>query len=308
VILRAIRPTRCPAELCSLPGGREASHGHLDGGRAVLSTDTVSRTRWPVLVRRPDVRGDVATGDGGFWSVAVVPFPIPSLVAGEFGTFCADVAEPVVALTYDDGPHPRDTGRILDELARGGAAATFFVIAPRVVEHPDVARRIVAEGHELALHGAHHRSLLTMSDREAMRSIREARRVVEKIAGTRVRLYRPPYGEHTAGQAYALRSAGLDLVMWSGDAVDYVDDAEGEIVDRARSEIFPGGILLLHDDRADPETLQPGQELPRFDRAAVTRALLDRLRDDGYRALTVTEMLRRYRPVRSRSRSARARR
>lgn len=268
----------------------------------------VSPARWPVLVRRPDVRADVATGAGGFRSVAAVPFPVPSFVAGEFGTFCADVADPVVALTYDDGPHPRDTGRILDELARRGATATFFVLAPRVAEHPDVARRIVAEGHEIALHGAHHRSSLTMSDREAMRSIRAARRVVEDVTDTRIRLYRPPYGEHTAVQAFGLRAIGLDLVMWSGDAVDYVDDVEADVVDRARSEIFPGGILLLHDDRADPETLGPDERLPRFDRAAVTGALLDKLRADGYLTLTVSEMLRRHRPVRSRSRSTRRRR
>ncbi len=221
--------------------------------------------------------------------------------------YCADTSERVVALTYDDGPHPEHTPRLLDVLAATGATATFFVLGQQVEKHPDVVRRIVADGHEIGLHGQDHRSLLSVSDREASALIRGAKARVESVVQTPLRLYRPPYGVHTSGQARAVRRMGLDLVIWSGDAHDWLHDAESAIADRVVAETFPGGILLLHDHRADPETLRAGEELPRFDRAAVLDAVLARLSDDGYRTTTVGRLLRDHRPVRSRSRQRRSR-
>src|SRR5690606_25206637 len=170
---------------------------------------------------------------------------------------------------------------------------------------PDVTRRVVADGHEVALHGDDHRSLLSLGDDEAVRRAADARSRVEDVTGVPLRLYRPPYGRHTVAQARGIRGLGLELVIWSGDAHDWPHGDEDRIAERALHDVFPGGIVLLHDDRADPETLEPGQELPRFDRAQVLATVLQGLAARGYRTSTVGDLLREHRPVRSRSRSER---
>ncbi|QJW35981.1 polysaccharide deacetylase family protein [Cellulosimicrobium protaetiae] len=252
----------------------------------------------PLLVRLRDVESASTTG-GRFRDVAVARGLVPLVATSPLGTFCVDTDERVHAITYDDGPDPEQTPPILDVLARRGARATFFVLSDAVRRHPDVAARIVADGHELALHGADHRSLLTLSGREAVATVRRAKETVEEIVGTPLRLYRPPYGAHTLRQAVGLRRLGLDLVLWSGDAVDWLDGNETTIADRAAGSVFPGSILLLHDTRADPETIRPGERLPTFDRAAVLDLLLERTRAAGFREVTAGELVARHRRVAS---------
>jgi peptidoglycan/xylan/chitin deacetylase (PgdA/CDA1 family) len=214
-------------------------------------------------------------------------------------TMCVDTADPVVALTYDDGPDPVQTPALLDLLADRGVRATFFVLADAAVAHPELVRRIVAEGHELALHGADHTRLPTLPDQQAVGVVADARRRVEDVAGVPVRLFRPPYGAHTAGSLRGWRALGLDVVIWSGWAADWYDDAPEAVTARARRAVHPGGILLLHDTRADPETLGPGEELPRFDRAAVSAGLIDPLTAEGWTFDTVGGLLARYPRVRT---------
>lgn len=252
-----------------------------------------TRSARPLLVRLRDVEA-AATAGGGLGDVAVARRRVPRAVTAALGTFCVDTTERVHAITYDDGPDPDQTPPILDVLARRRARATFFVLSDAVRRHPDVAARIVAEGHELALHGEDHRSLLTLSDREAVASVRRAKHLVEDVVGTPVRLYRPPYGAHTLRQAIGLRRLGLDLTLWSGDAVDWLDGDVSSIAGRAAATVFPGSILLLHDTRADPETIRPGERLPTFDRAAVLDLLLSRTRDAGFRETTAGDLVARY--------------
>jgi len=255
-----------------------------------------TRPSRPLLVRLGDVESAGATG-GRLRDVAVARGRVPRLITAPLGTFCVDTDDRVHAITYDDGPDPVQTPPILDVLARWGARATFFVLADAVRRHPDVAARIVADGHELALHGQDHRSLLTLSDREAITAVRGAKDLVEDVVGTPVRLYRPPYGAHTLRQAVGLRRLGLDLTLWSGDAVDWLDGEVATIAERAAASVFPGSILLLHDTRADPETIRPGERLPAFDRAAVLERLLARTRGAGFREVTAGELVERHRRV-----------
>lgn len=145
-----------------------------------------------------------------------------------------------MSITYDDGPHPEHTPRLLDLLAARGETATFFALARQVRAHPEIARRILADGHELALHGQDHRSLLTMGDGEAVRYVRDAKDEVESIVSAPLVSFRPPYGAHTVRQAYGIAGLGMDVLIWSGDAFDWVDDEEERIAERALSTIFPG--------------------------------------------------------------------
>ncbi len=264
--------------------------------------------RSPALVVR---RRDVDSGSppaGAFRRVAFGRGLLPPVLTRDLGTFCVDTTARVYSLTYDDGPDPRSTPGVLDTLARHGARATFFVLSGPARRHPALVRRILDEGHELALHGRDHRSLLTMSDREAVATVRDARAEVEDVAGLPVRLYRPPYGEHTMGQARGVRRLGLELTIWSGRAFDWVDDAPQAVADRAVAAVFPGAVLLLHDTRADPETLRPGERLPAFDRGDVLERILAATRADGYAEATTGELLARHRAVKSLARERMARR
>jgi peptidoglycan-N-acetylglucosamine deacetylase len=261
-----------------------------------------------VVVKRGDIQGHTPPPGGDFARRSLVPRALAPLTSRVLGIHCVDTTERVLALTYDDGPHPEHTPRLLDALAARGARATFFVLAGPATRHPDLIRRIVDEGHELALHGADHRSLLTMKPRAAVEAIARAREAVEAVSGTRLRLLRPPYGHHTPLQAWLLHRAGWRLVIWSSDGLDWIDDAPEHIVDRAWRAVFPGAILLLHDDRADPETLRAGEALPAFDKAAVATSLLDLAAHEGYRTLTVSELLEERSPVLSGSRERMLRR
>ncbi|MFN3867254.1 MAG: polysaccharide deacetylase family protein [Demequina sp.] len=260
------------------------------------------RQRGTLVVRRREIDAYPRPIGGTFGERPLVPVALPDALVGAFGAYCVNTSQKVVMVTYDDGPHPRDTPAILDVLADFRAPATFFVLAREARAHPGIVRRMEAEGHEVALHGEEHRSLLTMSAAGAARMVRAARRDVERIAGTRVRVYRPPYGHHSTAQALLLSGMGLRVVLWSGDAQDWVDGDPAEISRLGRDAAFPGCMLLLHDNRGDPETLQPGQSLPTFDRAEVTSAILDGLIADGYRFATVSQAMREFQPVRSMAR------
>jgi peptidoglycan/xylan/chitin deacetylase (PgdA/CDA1 family) len=104
---------------------------------------------------------------------------------------CVATDDRVVALTFDDGPDPDQTPEVLDALAEAGARATFFVLVDRAAEHPDLLRRIAAEGHEIGLHGEDHTRLTTLPIREALRRIRRGKRRLEELTGRPVTLFRP---------------------------------------------------------------------------------------------------------------------
>lgn len=254
-----------------------------------------------VLVRWRTIEGNQPAPAGDFGSHALAGGRVPAFLHRSFGVYCVDTAAHEFAITYDDGPATTTNG-VLDVLQAHDAVATFFVLAQAATAHPEIVRRIVAEGHELALHGRDHRSLLTLGPAQAKRAIQESRIAVEQIAGRPVRLYRPPYGQHTAAQARMIRRLGLILVIWSGDAHDWVDAPASHVAFRALSKIFPGSIQLMHDTRADPETLEAGERLPTFDRSEVLEAILSRTDEEGYRAMTVSDLIARHPVVQSMNR------
>lgn len=241
------------------------------------------------LVRRTDV--DPAGGNAGrFASRQLFRGLVPSAFARMLGVLCVDTREPVFALTYDDGPDPDHTPRILEVLARHGARATFFVMTDRAVEHDDIVKKIIAGGHEVQVHGRDHESMLTRGVGEFWRHVRRARRDLESV-GVRPTLYRPPYMQFRRGQMMAVRLSGLTLALASGDSRDWQHDDEGVIAQRGAAAVFPGAVLLMHDSRADPETARSAAELPRFDRADVIDRLLQAAAVRGLQAVTMTELL-----------------
>ncbi|HEX2806793.1 MAG TPA: polysaccharide deacetylase family protein, partial [Kineosporiaceae bacterium] len=183
-------------------------------------------------------------------------------------------------------------------LAEHGARATFFVLTDRAQEHPEIISRMLAEGHEVGLHGLDHVRLTELPGREALRRIRLGKRRLEAITGRPVTLFRPTYGAIGMTAFIGARLAGLEVVIWTAWARDWFDAPAQEVADRAVNALHPGAIVLLHDTTDDAQAQESGPP-PTFSRGDVTQRILAGAHADGYSSLTTGELLRRYPSVRA---------
>jgi len=213
--------------------------------------------------------------------------PLSSVVRAETG------GTRVLGLTYDDGPHPEETPELLDELDARGVRASFFVLAKRAEEAPELVARMLAAGHDVGLHGVDHRRLSGLGPRKVRRILTEGRDRLRAVTGTPVRLYRPTYGAESVAQHVAATRLGMEVVNWSAWARDWLDAPADVVAGRALAARHPGAILLLHDTTDDTELR------PTFSRVEVLRLLLDGLAADGYSVLPVSDLLARHRAVRA---------
>jgi peptidoglycan/xylan/chitin deacetylase (PgdA/CDA1 family) len=163
-----------------------------------------------------------------------------------------------VALTFDDGPDPVWTPKILDALRRHHATATFFVVGAQVNKYPDLVRRIVAEGHQLGLHSFTHRDLTTMSESRRRIEFELTRNAVAAATGQDVKLFRPPY----LASPTKVDARGLDLIRDAGRSgyVTVLADRDtgdwrrpgAKVIAEAALPVSPGGtIVLMHDGGGD---------------------------------------------------------
>ncbi|MGN0659462.1 MAG: polysaccharide deacetylase family protein [Emergencia sp.] len=157
--------------------------------------------------------------------------------------------EKVIYLTFDDGPDPRWTGRLLDLLAACGIRASFFVVADAARENPALIRRMKEEGHLIGLHSLDHHSDMIKSPLRTVREFEESLKIMEQLdAGTDY--YRPPWGHVNLWTLYCLRRFGLKKVMWDVMAQDWEEDiSEEEIQYRLLKRTGEGDIICLHDGR-----------------------------------------------------------
>lgn len=161
------------------------------------------------------------------------------------------VDRPVVALTFDDGPHAEGTPAVLEELARQGATATFFLVGEQVVLRPALAREIVAAGHEVAVHGYRHTLLLRRRVSAVADDLDRAVDAIGEATGVRPTLYRPPYGILSSGALAHVRARGWRPLLWSTWGRDWERRATPQsIARRATRRLGPGDVVLLHDSDA----------------------------------------------------------
>lgn len=162
-----------------------------------------------------------------------------------------------VALTFDDGPSPASTPKILDLLDAAKVKATFFVIGKKAEAHPDLVKEIVARGHAVAMHSyAHHRLFSLKGARHVRDDLVKALDVLEKITGERPVLFRPPIGHTNPTIARVVKELGLEVVGWSVRALDGVAAADPKrVAARVKRGLRDGAIVLMHDaaEREDRE-------------------------------------------------------
>ena len=154
-----------------------------------------------------------------------------------------------VALTFDDGPSPKTTPRVLAELAQSGTRATFFVVGRKALAHPELVREIVTAGHEVGLHGFEHDRLFSLrSSARVADDIRRTQDVIEAAGAPRPLLFRPPIGFVSHFTVLGAQRAGVTLVGCSARALDGFQSASPDkVAAQLTRALGPGALLALHD-------------------------------------------------------------
>jgi peptidoglycan/xylan/chitin deacetylase (PgdA/CDA1 family) len=185
-------------------------------------------------------------------------------------------SSPHVVLTFDDGPEPGGTDRILRVLADSGATATFFVLLTRVRRFPGLLDEILAGGHDIGLHGVDHRALPDLPPAAVARNIRAGKAELEDVAGRPVRWHRPPYGRQTLGTWRAVIAAGLVPVLWAPSMWDSRRDVTTpQRLAKVQEGLVRGAVVLGHDGVAGPDDSAWDGPAPEIDRGELTARVLD---------------------------------
>ncbi len=185
-----------------------------------------------------------------------------------------------IALSFDDGPHPRYTPMILDILAEYDVRATFFMVGENVGYYPAAAEAVVAAGHEIGNHTFSHRKFHLMNEHEMLAEISACEDAIASVSERKPHFIRPPEGNLTETMRRVIGSLDYRIVLWDIDTRDWAHTPPDSICAHILDTVQAGDIILMHDfighDSPTPEALR-----------RVIPALLDR----GYRFVTVGELI-----------------
>jgi peptidoglycan/xylan/chitin deacetylase (PgdA/CDA1 family) len=185
----------------------------------------------------------------------------------------------VIALTFDDGPWPNSTAKVLDILKKNRIKSTFFVVGQNVKNYPDLTKQIVADGHIIANHTWHH-WYHQMNAQAAAYEVANTGDIIYQTTGVRTSLFRPPGGIMNNGVAAYAKNNKYAVIMWSADSMDYSRPAVPRLMNNIFREAKPGGIVLMHDGGGD-----------RSNTVKALPEIINRFRKQGYEFVTVPELL-----------------
>jgi len=198
--------------------------------------------------------------------------------------------ENIVAITFDDGPNPLYTPRILDILKEKDVKATFFAVGLHVKKYPDIAERIVAEGHDIGNHTYTHKDLVPATRRMILAQLHKTDQIIRRVTGTSTKLFRPPRGIYgSAARRLLVDEEGYRLILWSVSSIDWRRVSPRSILRRIARHTRPGSILLFHDSGA----LIRREGGSRENTVEALPMVIDYLRAKGYEMVTISEMLER---------------
>lgn len=190
-----------------------------------------------------------------------------------------ETKEPECVLTFDDGPHPSVTPRVLDLLRERNVRATFFVIGAFAERHPEIVRRMLAEGHQVGNHShTHPYTFFALPASGVVREVTRAGRAIEAAGHRPCRFFRAPVGMKSCLLAPVLRRQALRLVSWDVRFLDRGGTDRARVRARLSRRLVPGSILMLHDghDRKPEGNPHVLEKLP---------LVLDALEELGYRCV-----------------------
>ena len=180
----------------------------------------------------------------------------------------------MVALTFDDGPHSKNTDHILNILSKYNAYATFFMLGSNAEKYPDVVKRVFDAGNEIGIHTWSHKELTKLSSDEIKKEVDNTASKIEKITGKRPTLVRPPYGSINENVKNTIDNP---LILWNVDSLDWKSRDKEKIVPLVLNDVQDGDIILLHDIHS---TTVPAVE-----------EILKYLVENDYQVITVSQML-----------------
>lgn len=188
------------------------------------------------------------------------------------------ITQPVLAMTFDDGPHPTLTPKLLDILKERNIKCTFFVIGKNAKAYPKIIQRMLAEGHEIANHTWTHCSLTSRSDAQIRSELQQSEDALVAAANYRPHLIRPPYGAiNTRIKQLMFTDFGYPTVMWSVDPQDWRRPGSSVVTSRLVNGAHPGAIMLSHDIHAPTIQAMP--------------SMFDQLLAKGYQFVTVSQLI-----------------
>ena len=220
---------------------------------------------------------------------------IRKVLAVPLGTLThVHVQSDIAALTFDDGPNPESTPRVLSVLARHNAKATFFLVGKAIRSHPDIVAQIIKAGHEIGNHSFSHPDFTRLSARQRMREIKECDYALAPFSTNGRALFRPPMGFQTLPSRLSAFLARKTVVTWDVAPGDWKTHDAQRISTYLSERVSPGSIVLLHDSLLCAEGTSDGFD----DRTPMLEALDKFLGNPSidYRFLTVSELMRRGRP------------
>lgn len=190
---------------------------------------------------------------------------------------------PEIAFTFDDGPYPPYTGRLLDVLREKQVHGTFFVVADQAKKHPDLVRRMIKEGHTVGLHACKHRDFLRLTEAKQTQDLQTGKAILKEITGREPIYWRPPHGFRDFIAMQAAERQGLTVVNWSLIPRDWTGIDKQEIYRRVMEKAGAGDIVLLHDGDSPQGT---ASRQPTVEAVAM---LIDSLRAAGYDVVSLDE-------------------
>ena len=176
-----------------------------------------------------------------------------------------------VHITFDDGPHPSATPKVLEILRRRNIRGTFFLLGQNVRKYPEIALEIARQGHTIGNHGYSHKSMIFKSGVFQRMEIQTTAKLTEDVLGQRPVFFRPPYGHFDFRTIRLARAEGCKMVMWNVDPRDFSDASPGRIARRVAQQTKWGSIILLHDNEKTTAVIEHYID-----------PLLDRLTDMGF--------------------------
>lgn len=189
----------------------------------------------------------------------------------------------IIAISFDDGPHPKYTTQILDLLKEYDIKATFFVLGKHAELYPEIIKRQILEGHEIGNHSYSHVNMKKVSNKVIKEEYQKTQEIIYSISNTKPKIFRPPYGNYNNEIIKIVTNDDSSVILWTyyQDSKDWSNPGIDAIINTTLSKIQNGDIILFHDYVYKPESHT----------VEALKTILPQLIDEGYKFVTISELI-----------------
>ena len=215
--------------------------------------------------------------------ILLISCVIPIAAAHQYENifYCHKNNEQKIALTFDDGPHPRYTAKILEVLKKYGIKATFFIIGQNAEYYPGIVEQILADGHEIGNHTYRHKHTKMLTDEIFEDDVKRCNSLISEKYNVTAKLFRPPEGYVDEKVRAVAKSLGYSIILWNIDTKDWEHASVDEIERTVLKSVSAGDIILMHDYVSGSNTTIGALE-----------RIIPRLLDENYKFVTVSELIK----------------